>query len=254
MLNLRQQWPGRQNHCGVRRYSRGLSIVELLVGVALGLFLLAGASSMLVSNIISSRALSAESRVNQNLRNAADLISRDLRRASYWENSVAGTTTSFVLSAQNPYTTISTGGSTITYSLARDASAGRTATTDLNTLNSADEQFGFSLNNGAIQMQVGAGNWRTITDTGTVRVTALAITPSVTDIDIRTACAKACCDVVNASCAATNVAASPGCPKITVRRFDLSLTGQSATDSAVVRTIRTSVRVRNDAPSGVCPS
>ena len=255
MLKSLNKVHGRPNHRRSQRSARGLSIVELLVGMAIGLFLLAGASSMLVSSIISSRALLAEARVNQKLRTAADLITRDLRRAGYWENAMAGTTTTSTTTTPNPNSGISTGSSTVTYSLARDASAApaRTTMAEKNALN-ADEQFGFQLNNGAVEMQVGSGNWQAVTDPGVLTVTALGISPSVTNLDIRDSCAKACCDAVAGTCTAINVATPPGCPKISVRRYDLNLTGQSTTDSAVVRTLKTSVRVRNDATSGACPN
>lgn len=253
MLKLRNQIQGRPNHRRSRRSARGLSIVELMVGMAIGLFLLVGASSMLISSITNSRALLAEARVNQNLRSAADLITRDLRRAGYWENAMAGTTTTGSAATANPNSAISTGSSTVTYSLARDASAVRITEAEKNTLN-LDEQFGFKLEDGVVEMLVGSGNWQKLTDPGVLSVTALDITPSETPLDIRDSCAKACCDAVTGACTAVNVASPPGCPKISVRRYDLSLTGQSATDSAVVRTLKTSVRVRNDAISGACPN
>ena len=62
---------------------RGLSIVELMVGIAVGMFLVAGAVTMFVGNLTSSRQLLVEARVNQDLRATVDLISRDLRRAGY---------------------------------------------------------------------------------------------------------------------------------------------------------------------------
>ena len=255
MLNLLNRRRGRQNNRGSRNFSRGLSIVELLVGIAIGLFLLVGASMMFVSSITNSRGLLAEARVNQNLRSTADLITRDLRRAGYWEDAMAGTTTTSTASTANPYAAISASAasSTVMYSLARDASAGRTAPTDLNAL-TTDEQFGFRLSSGAVQMQVGLNNWQSVTDTNVLTVTALAITPSETSLDIRDACVKPCCDAISGTCTAINVAVPLGCPKITVRRYDLSLTGQSTTDSAVVRTLKTGVRVRNDATSGACPN
>ena len=41
-----------------------------------------------------------------------------------------------------------------------------------------NEQFGFRLRNGALEMQLGAGNWQALTDSGTVTVTAFSATPS----------------------------------------------------------------------------
>jgi len=253
MLNMDRPANFPRPRRSTKRFSRGLSIVELLVGVAIGLFLLAGASTMLVSSVTSSRSLLAEARVNQNLRAAADLITRDLRRAGFWENAMAGTTTTGTASTVNPHATItaSPGNSSITYSLARDFAAGRTSLAEKNTL-AADEQFGFRLTGGTVQMQV--GDWQAITDPTVVTVTALSITPAETNIDVRDSCSKPCCDTVTATCTAPNVASPPGCPKLSLRRYDLALTGRSTTDAAVNRTLRTSVRVRNDAPSGACPN
>ena len=236
-----------------RKLSRGLSIVELLVGVAVGLFLLAGASQMLVASVTSSRSLLAEARVNQNLRAAADLITRDLRRAGFWENAMAGTRATMTASTQNPHATIavSATNSSITYSLARDFAAGRTNVVDKDTVE-ADEKFGFRLANGTVQMQV--GEWQAITDPSVLTVTALAITPFETAVDIRDSCFKQCCDSISGTCTATNVASPPGCPKLNLRRYDLVLSGQSTKDAEVTRTLRTSVRVRNDAPAGACPN
>lgn len=253
MLNFYNSKNRRLHRRASRKLSRGLSIVELLVGVAIGLFLLAGATSMLVSSVTSSRSLLAEARVNQNLRAAADLITRDLRRAGFWENAMAGTNASATAATPNPHATIAVSptNSSITYSLARDFAAGRTSVADKDTL-AADEQFGFRLTNGTVQMQV--GDWQAITDPSVLTVTALSITPAETGIDVRDSCSKPCCDSVSGICTATNVASPPGCPKLNLRRYDIVLTGQSTKDAAVTRTLRTSVRVRNDAPSGVCPN
>ena len=68
------------------RGQRGLSIVELLIGLAIGLFIVGGAIKLFVDNLTNNRRLLLETRVNQDLRAAADLIARDLRRAGYWRN------------------------------------------------------------------------------------------------------------------------------------------------------------------------
>jgi prepilin peptidase dependent protein B len=111
-------------------------------------------------------------------------------------------------------------------------------------------------NAGVIQMKI-TNAWQDVTDPNTINVSALTIVPSEQAVDARDACAKACCsdaDVAAATCAVRNIAAGAVCPQVTVRRYQLTLTGAAATDATVRRTLTTSVRVRNDEQSGVCPA
>jgi type IV pilus assembly protein PilW len=224
-----------------RRWSKGITIVDLLIGVAIGLFILAGASAMFVNNVTNSRRLLIETRINQDLRSTMDLISRDLRRGAYWGNSLAGTlaTGSTSTTQPNPYANVTLTGSTqVDYTYTRD-------TVENNTLDASSEQFGFKLDTAtnAIQMNIG-GTWQALTNTDILTITAFAITPTETTIDVRAACAKTCTDTVLA----------PTCPRIQVRSYNLLLTGTSKTDTAVSRTLQSQVRVRNDVLLGSCPA
>lgn len=223
-------------------------MVELLVGVAIGLFILAGASALFVGNVTNSRRLLLESRINQDLRATMDLITRDLRRGAYWGNALAGTiaTGSASITPTNPYAAVvatpsSTSGQ-ILYSYSRD-------TVENNTLD-LNEVFGFKLNSGAIQMCLAGtssstcNNWQTLTNTDILTITAFTITPTETMIDIRAACAKPCADT----------ASTPTCPRMQVRSYNIVLSGTSTTDAAVNRTLSSQVRVRNDAMLGSCPA
>ncbi len=79
------RWPGRQPQTRRRAaLARGLSIVELMVGITISLFILAGATLVLTTQLDSNRRLLLEAQVQQDLRTAADMISRDVRRAGYW--------------------------------------------------------------------------------------------------------------------------------------------------------------------------
>jgi type IV pilus assembly protein PilW len=231
------------NRSTSKRLSFGLSIIELLIGVAMGLFILAGASAIFFSNITNARKLLLEAQINQDMRATMDLLTRDLRRSAYWGNSLAGTSASGSSSAtiSNPYSVVTSTGSTqINYAYTRD-------TIENNELDVTTEQFGFKLNteSHAIQMYIG-GSWQTLTNTDilTIPDTGFTITPTETTIDIRAACAKICIDMV----------LSPSCPRVKVRAYNIVLTGISKTDSTVSRTLRSQVRVRNDAISGSCPA
>lgn len=240
---------------GARRQS-GLSIVELLVGVAVGLFLVAGAATLFVTNLGNSRQLLLEARINQDLRATTDLITRDLRRAGYWGNSLAGTTATVIggvsTTTPNPYRTITPGNGIVEYAFSRDVA-------ENNTLNS-NENFGFqrAVTNGVgvVQMKVGTGNWQTLTDPQSMDVTGFTVTPTETDVDVRTACAVPCCsdaDVTAGTCATRNIAAGAFCPTIRVRQYAVALTANAVGNARVIRTLQTVVRSRNDEYAGVCP-
>lgn len=225
-----------------KRLSLGLSIVELLVGVAIGLFILAGASAMFVGNVTNSRRLLLEAHINQDLRGTMDLVTRDLRRGGYWGNSLAGTLAagSGNTTVLNPYSVITRTGSTqIDYAYTRDS-------TEDNALNASTEQFGFKLNTSAntVQMNIG-GIWQTLTNTDILTINTFQITPTETTLDIRASCAKTCTDTDPTL---------PNCPRVQVRSYNIVLTGTSKTDAAVIRTLRSQVRVRNDAMQGACPA
>jgi len=68
----------------LRGHSIGLSIVELLVGIAIGLFILAGATLVTSTQLSNNRLLLLETQIQQDLRSTADLITRELRRSGYW--------------------------------------------------------------------------------------------------------------------------------------------------------------------------
>jgi type IV pilus assembly protein PilW len=213
---------------------RGLSLVELMVGIALGLFLVAGASTLFVSHLNNSRRLLLEARLNQDLRAVADLVTRDLRRAGYWGNPLQGTVVAAGASSPtaNPYATVTPGTGTITYDFSRDVTEDNTR--------SANERFVFDLNGGVIRMTIGAAAPQPVTDPDTMTVTEFTIAPTETPVDIRDSCAKTC--------------TGGGCPTITVRQYLVTIKGRATRDPTVTRTMQTRTRVRNDAFAGVCPA
>ena len=230
----------RSQRSSHRRSSSGLSIVELLIGMAIGLFILSGSLSLFATQITSSRRLGLETRFNQDLRATLDLMTRDLRRGAYWGNALAGTG----IAQRNPYAAViltpETDAHQILYSYTRDLSE--------NSSLDSNEVFGFRLAGGAIQMCLGGSsassctNWQTLSNTDILIVSQFSIVPTETEIDVRAACAIPC----------TDTAEAPTCPRIQVRHYTLTLTGRSTSDAALSRTLRSQVRVRNDALLGSC--
>lgn len=225
----------------------GLSIVELMVGITIGLIVVAGATALFLTNLGNSRRLLVEARLNQDLRGAADVIARELRRAGYWENSIAGTVAppAASVAASNPNAPMvaDAASAAISYSVARDTANGRCTSTSpcTNNTSEGDEQFGFQLDSGVLKMKVGSGSTpQPLTDPTVMTINAFAITPNgAASMPLSSACVTAC--------------SGGGCPTLSVRSYTLTLSGTAVSDSNVTRVLRETVRVRNDLTEGSCP-
>src|SRR5690606_30860013 len=68
----------------VRRYERGISLVELLIAMALGLMLSLGVIQVFDSHRVSYRTQEALSQVQESARVAMAVLSRDIRLAGFW--------------------------------------------------------------------------------------------------------------------------------------------------------------------------
>ena len=214
-------------------------MVELLVGLAVGLFIAAAGITLMAGNLRENRALMLESRLMQDLRTAADIITRDLRRAGYWAGAVAsiqpvpGTSV-----PANPYLAVAPSAAAsdaVSFAFSRDASENHTL--------DSNEQFGFRLRRGVIEMQLGSGNWQALTDANTVVVTGFTVTPTVEEINLAGACPRPC-----------PVGATDCPPRQQVRSLDVAIQARASADAGVQRGLRSSVRLRNDAIVGACPA
>ena len=221
----------------MRRTQHGLSLIELMVGIAIALLVTAAAATLLTSHLRENRILLLEARLMQDLRTAADLVARDLRRAGYWGAATAGVWAAGAGSvAANPYAAVepeTAASDAVIFRYSRDATE--------NHLVDANEQFGFRLRTGAIEIQLGAGNWQALTDAGTLKVTGFSLTPTVQDMSLDAFCAKPC---------PAGASACP--PRQQVRSFAVVINGQLVNHATVARSVRSTVRLRNDPVTGAC--
>ena len=228
-----------------RRRQHGLSIVELMVGVAVGLFVVAAASMLVATQLSDNRRLTLETQVQQDLRATADIITRELRRAGHWGNAARDGVWYPGKAAPvlgNPFSTVAkaddgsafAGGDVSPLALLRyDAD-------EDGALDSA-EQLGFRLDNGVIQTRLGDAGWQALTDGNTLRITDFRLTMNIQPIWLE--CPKPC--------------PGPGeCrPRLQVRDITVDITGQAAHDNSVSRSLSSTVRLRNDAViAGTCPA
>lgn len=220
-----------------RQQQQGWSIVELMVGLALGLIVTAAAVMALTQHLRASRSVLLQARLTHDLDMVAELMSRDLRRTGHWGDAGASVWQSPqtpVLS--NPYfppdDLAEAGGIRFAYS--RDAAE--------NQRIDANERFGYRLRRGVIDMQLGDSPWQAMTDAETLVVSSLRITPQVQEIDLAGSCRQAC------------PAGSSTCPRQQVRSLELQIEARSADDPRLTRALTTRVRLRNDSLTGACPT
>ncbi len=152
--------PNRRGSMSVstgRRPSRpsahGVLLVELLIGISIGLLIAAAAVTLFAGHLRDNRRLLLESRLMQDLRTAADLVARDLRRAGYWASAFDGVGLAGAAPvASNPYVALAPSAAAsdaVSFGYSRDATE--------NGLVDSNEQFGFRLRNAALEIQLGAG-------------------------------------------------------------------------------------------------
>jgi len=216
----------------------GLSMVELMVGVAVGLFVVAGATVAVSNQLGDNRRLMLETQIQQDLRATADLIAKDLRRAGYWGAAEAGVWHAAAMAVtSNPYTELQ---GVVSGVAASGVQFGYSRGVENNALDDATERSGFRLNNGVIQMYTG-GAWQALTDATTLRVTNFQVTLRSQDVDL--ACFNAC---------PVGAVACP--PRQSVRDITVLIDGTAVHDANVRRSARSNVRLRNDVVTGSCPA
>jgi len=240
----------------------GLSIVELMVGITISLFILAGATLVLTTQLDNNRRLLLEAQVQQDLRTAADMISRDVRRAGYWGRAYCNIWPAVQdltnCPGPNPYNTLAPadapapdGTGTLVYDRSTDAEGGADFNSDDGLIDAvagrARERVGFRWNEaaGTIEYMVGNNNWQALTDPAVLRVTQFSMT-----LDTR---------ALPLPCAAAGCQAQGGGPQcggqVTVRSRDLTFTivARAVHDAAVQRSLRENVRLRNSVAVEQCP-
>jgi type IV pilus assembly protein PilW len=221
---------------------RGLSLVELMVGVAVGLVIVAGASLLVATQLGENRRLLLETQVQQDLRATADLITRELRRIGS-----TGVTLSLIWLPDTPTATPEPNPFAVV-DLADASVPGTVIRYRYNqTADPATDTFRFILTNGTIRSQIGSGSPQDVTDRNTLRITAFTVQRVPLPV-LQLPCPNLCPD------------GTQGCwPELQLEDLVVTISGQAANDPAVSRTVTSRVRLRNDAvrfkisPTQVCP-
>lgn len=226
------------------RRQKGVSLVELMVGLTVGLIIVAAAASVYITAVRSGADTLRSAKLNMELRRTMDLMVYEIRRAGY----TAGTTNL----ASNPFMLTSAnltpvGSDCILFSYDANGSG---------AVNSADF-FGFKKNGSAISMRYGGttsntagcsdGSWEDITDTTSVVVDTLSFSIAYQCWDAQTSSSsssQACAP--GQSVYDTAAAASTKSDLVEVRDVSINLVGHHISDALTTMSLSQSVKVRND--------
>jgi len=210
--------------------TRGLSLVELMVGITIGLIVVAGATLLAASQLSENRRLLLETQVQQDLRAAADIIAREVRRGGYnatahlniWSPDEPTTQPS-----SNPYKglVLNNGIEKVAYRYERPG-----------TIFPYSFGYQWSASTGVIRQRINAATPQDLTDRGAVVITNFDVQPVVVGTQ-QLACPTLCAN------------GTQNCwPTVTLTDVVITIQGHptGAGNQALSRTVTSRVRLRND--------
>jgi prepilin peptidase dependent protein B len=256
-----------------RHHQIGVSLIELMIGIVVGMVVVAAVIAIYVSTIRGGNNTLRTARLNQELRATMDIMVRDIRRAGFNGWNAAGT---IVLSTDNDFAKRVAGGLQTDLRVQTVVNNGDCILFAYDLSNwgviDASEYMGFRLSNGAVQMRRSGtttnsancsdGTWDPLTDSNMVNITALSFSTEGSQcMDFTTGNAW---KVISASPAPTfSGCDAPAAAGVTVvkgsflapvsgdqvvetRQVRISMTGNFAADTTLRATATEEVQVRND--------
>jgi len=207
----------------------GLTLIELMIGMLLGLIVVGIATQMYISTLGLTKQTAATTRLAQELRTVIDLIASDIKRAGYYSSAAV---------ASNPYSSIVSGDLPI-YVFDTNGDLDYDCVILGYENNSSGEHiYGYKLDGSNISMLsvssyaagsqadctgtsfIVSGGWEQLTDSRAVLINALSFTLEPNSL-------------------ASWAAASS-------KYIDIEIVATSAVDQNVVKKLKESVRVRNE--------
>ena len=261
-----------------RKPQRGVTLVEMMVAMVIGLVVVGGAITIYVSTVSSSTATLSSSKLNQELSALINVMTNDIRRAGFWGDAA----NNLENPQDNPFAALNDTALEVIDDMANDTQIAANGTTgecivyayDADTTDSPPavndiDIVGFRLNNGVVQMrQQGdiANNpndhdncnnandtWLDVTDGNLINVTALnfdlssseclnTIEPNGVDDD-----ADGTIDNDPEPLCYNQVpAAGSGIVTVETRQVRVTVSGALVNDPGTTLTLNEDVRVRND--------
>jgi type IV pilus assembly protein PilW len=213
---------------------RGLSLVELMIGIAVGLFIVAAATVLVTGQLGENRRLMLDTQLQQDLRATADIITRELRRVGAWRSAELGISHPTVAASENNMANSMTPSAAGTLNPAELVFRYDRSTTE-------QGPWGFRLvtATGVIQTRLGPLTplvpWQDLTDRNVIQVTSFTVAIE-REPGQELPCPNLCPTTGDTSC----------WPVLQVRNFVINITARSTADASITRSIRSVARARND--------
>lgn len=266
-----------------RKHQIGLTLIELMIGMLLGIIVMSGAIKILSTSITGQSDNLKLARINQDLRAMIDIMARDIRRAGFvtsspdihWQSLQKNP---FFINTNSTDITLFNNGQCILYSYNRHESNDADADGDglIDVL--SNERLGFKLNSHTHKLKMrlsgtdnnscSNGRWESITEPD-VDITALQFTLATSALNVTSMSdddnhngiietsdsdgipygddnANGFCDA-GERCNTCPLSGGPGDPAcLYIRHVTIALTGQLSGDNATRQSVTERIRIRND--------
>ncbi|WP_298236278.1 prepilin-type N-terminal cleavage/methylation domain-containing protein [uncultured Azohydromonas sp.] len=234
-----------RRHTIPRSRTRGLTLLELLVGLSLGLFVAAGAATLLSQFLGENRRLLLQMRLEQQTQALAELVLRDFRRAGAWRQADDGIARDGAAAPTNPYAALQGAAPEAAVDTLRFSYADGPVPEDTAPGTEPSAQAGFRLREGIVDARLGS-RWQPLTDPALMTVTTFELRLRQRVLDLERHCARPrplgqCPD--DDTCP----------PRLLQRHAALQLEAQAAREPAIRHALQGEAALRNDVVEGVCP-
>jgi len=240
-------------HRRMAQRQQGVSLIELMVGLTVGLIIVTAAGAMYITNLLSARDTGASLRLNSEVRLAMDVMIDEIRRAGYSPGNAPAT---------NPFmaagTDLRVNAAGTCVEFAYDVNGN--GTVDDGSGAAPSEYFGFRITDGTLQTHTGAisdcnsTSWnalttpafvtlsQTVTPTGTTPYFSIAYQCMDTTSDPLASVAERCLTSVASF---NNLPSGTNTNLLETRTVTVSFTATSPVESAFRAVALQSVLVRN---------
>lgn len=248
--------------------NRGMTLIELMIAMLLGIIIVSGTIAMYISTLRGSTDTLNSARLNYDLDSVMQLMVNDIRRAGYWGGAIVNS-----VATDNPFTDgaanilisdyTDTDGTTyadgcILYSYdVDDGDDSTTPDTPDGNVNE-DEYYGFRIDRSAVWMRLsvdvsggedpsdcGDGEWTRIIDENKLSIEGLTFSDTnYKCLNVRQgeAYGLSCAAVIAAD--VTDLVTDE--TAVEARQIDITLQGEVKSDDAVTKSLTGIVKVRND--------